>query len=281
MKHRSEFHVPSKPDIPQNPETHLLTIGSCSCNLLRWLKKKPLLLFGLGFSRRRKPFSLRHFLYIMFFLKYSTYLISILSITGVLSSPQIQDSIKSDVRLRRERDFNSLSTNQGNSISFQPDSSTPSDQSLNEITIKLQQAGTLPPDSELNSISNTLLEPEFSPPPQDSALVPFDENGGLTNIIPSFPQLNLFPQSDTPDPNIPPDTHTDSPTERKEPDCQYGKFAFCCQQGPPARGTNKKGLSPAVLRERERERTSRLGKCRKCEYRLSNLAPLPLESFFT
>lgn len=214
----------------------------------------------------------------MFFLQYL--IACILPVTGVLSASQLQDSANPGMGLGQEGDLNTLSLNQGDLIASQPDSITPPDQLFNGIGNKLQ-TGTLSSNiGQQNSFSNPAIEQKIIPPSQDSALIPFDENGGLTNVIPSFPslpQLNIFPQGGNPDPDpkIPPDTQTDSPTERKEPECKDDKFAFCCQEGPPVRGPNKTGIdSPEVLRERERERKSRLRDCRKCEIRLSTFITL-------
>lgn len=215
----------------------------------------------------------------MFFIQYTPHLIAcIFSVTGVLSAPQLQDSANPGMGGSQEGDLNTLSLNQGDLIASQPDSNTPSGHSFNEIGNILQTSTLSSNIGQPNSFSNPVIEPNIIPLSQDSALVPFDENGGLTNVIqsfPSFPQLNIFPQGGDPDPQIPPDTQTNSPTEREEPDCKDEKFAFCCQQGPPARGPNKVGiLSPEVLLERERERKSRLGNCKKCEIRLSTFITL-------
>lgn len=211
----------------------------------------------------------------MFFAKYSPYfIVYILSITGVLSTPQIQGIAKSDVGLSQEGDLDDLPPSQAISLAFQQDPNSLSDHSLSEVAASLQLAKTFSPDSETFSILTPKLE--FTPPIQNFALVALDENGGFTDVFPSFPsfpQLNILPQSGKSDPEIPSNTHTDSKTERKEPHCQHGKFAFCCQRGPPSRGANKVGISPDVLRERERERKSRLSKCKKCEFRLSTNAP--------
>lgn len=204
----------------------------------------------------------------MFWLKYSRYLIACsLSASEVLSSPQLEGSTNPDVGLSQEIDLNTPSSNQGNLIAFQPDSKTPSDSQFNEITNDLHLAGISPPNSQQYPASNPVIESKSPPASQDSAFAPFDENGGLTNVIPSlpsFPQLNiLFPQGNNPDPKVPQDTQTDA-TERKKPDCNDGKFAFCCQQGPPNRGANIKGVPPEELRKRQRERKSRLRKCKNC-----------------
>lgn len=212
--------------------------------------------------------SMQHSLFIMFWLKYSRYLIACsLSASEVLSSPQLEGSANPDIGLSQEIDLNTPSSNQGNLIASQPDSKTPSDNSFTEITNDLHLAGVSSPNSQQNPASNPVIEPESTPASQDSAFAPFDENGGLTNVIPSlpsFPQLNIpFPQGNPPAPKVPPDTQTDA-TERKKPDCKNGKFAFCCQQGPPIRGANTEGLSPEELRKRQQERKSRLRKCGNC-----------------
>lgn len=177
----------------------------------------------------------------MFWLKFSHYLIACsLSASEVLSSPQLEGSTDPDVERSQEIYLNTPSSSQGGFIAL---------------------------NSQENSDSNLVIEPNYSPASQDSALVPFDENGGLTNVIPSFPSFpqlnNLFPQGNHPDPKVPQDTQTDA-TERKKPDCNDGKFAFCCQQGPPTRGVSRTGLSPEELSKRRRERKSRLRKCSKC-----------------
>lgn len=201
-------------------------------------------------------------LFIMFWLKYSRYLIACsLSASEVLSSPQLEGSANPDMGLSQS------SSNQGNLIASQPDSKTPSDNPFNKITNDLHLAAISSPNSQQNPASNPVIEPQSAPASQDSAFAPFDENGGWPNMIPSlpsFPQLNIpFPQGNPPDPKVPPDAQTDA-TERKEPDCKDGKFAFCCQQGPPERGANTKRVSPEELRKRQRERKSRLRKCKKC-----------------
>lgn len=185
--------------------------------------------------------SLRHSLLIMFWLRYSRYLIACsLSACEVLSSPQLEGSTNPDVERSQEIYLNTPSSSQGSFIAL---------------------------NSQENLASNVAIEPNYPPASQDSAFVPFDENGGLTNVIPSlpsFPQLNnLFPQGNHPNPKVPQDTQTDA-TERKKPDCNDGKFAFCCQQGPPTRGVNIQGLSPDELSKRQRERKLRLRKCKIC-----------------
>ena len=222
--------------------------------------------------------SLQRSLFIMFWLKYSRYVIACsLSASEVLSSPQLDGSTNPDIGLSQETDLHTTPSppNQGSLIASQPDSEIPSDNQFNEITNDLHLAGIFsPPNSQQNPASNAVIEPnpQVSPPPasQNSALAPFDENGGLTNVIPSlpsFPQLNnLFPQqgNQNPDPKVPlQDTQTDA-NERKQPDCNDGKFAFCCQQGHPKRGPNIQGIPPEELERRQRERKSRLRKCRRC-----------------
>lgn len=182
----------------------------------------------------------------MFWLKHSRYLIACsLSASEVLSSPQLEGSTNPDVALDQEIYLNTPSSNQGSFIAL---------------------------NSEQNPSSNLVIEPNYSPAFQDSAFVPFDENGGLTDVIPSlppFPQLNnIFPQGNHPDPKVPQDTQTDE-IVRKKPDCNHGKFAFCCQQGPPERGVNTKGVPPEELRRRRDERKSRLRKCRNCWFEFS------------
>lgn len=212
--------------------------------------------------------SLQHSLLIMFWLKYLRYFIACsLSANEVLSSPQLEGSTNPDVELGQEIYLNTPSSSQGSSLASQPDPKTPSDSPFNEITNGLHLPEIFSLNSQQNPASYLVTEPNYPPASQDSAFAPFDENEGLTNVIPSlpsFPQLNnLFPQGNYPDPKVPPDTQTDA-TERKKPDCNDGKFAFCCQQGPPTRGANIKGVPPEELRKRERERKSRLRKCRNC-----------------
>ena len=204
----------------------------------------------------------------MFWLKYSRYLIACsLSASEVLSSPQLEGSTNPDIGLSLETDLNTPSPNQGSLIASQPDSGIPSDNPFNKITNGLPLTGILSPNSQQIPTSNPVIGPTPLPASQDYALTPFDENGGLTNVIPSlpsFPQLNnLFPQGNNPDPKVPQDTQTDA-TERKQPDCNDGKFAFCCQKGPPVRAPNKQGIPPEEQRRRQRERKSRLRTCRRC-----------------
>lgn len=211
---------------------------------------------------------MQHSVFIMFWLKYSRYLIACsLSASEVLSSPQLEGSANPDVGLSQEIYWNTPSSNQGNLIASQPESKTPSDNPFDEITNDLHLAGIFSPNSQQNPASNAVIEPKSSPASQDSAFAPFDENGGLTNVIPSlpsFPQLNiLFPQGNDPDLKVPPDTQIDT-TERKKPDCNDGKFAFCCRQGPPRRGANTRGVPPEEVGKRKHERKSRLRKCRNC-----------------
>lgn len=208
----------------------------------------------------------------MFWLKYSHYLIACsLSASEVLSSPQLEDSTNTEIGLSQETELNTPLPNQGSLIAFQPDSGIPSNNPFNEITNGLQLSGIFSLDSQQNPTSNLVIEPTPPAASQVSAFVPIDENGGLTNVIPSvplFPQLNnLFPQGN-PDPKVPQDTQTDAP-ERKQPDCKDGKFAFCCQKGPPKRGPSKKGITPEELLKRQRERKSRLRKCVQCKFEFS------------
>ena len=112
--------------------------------------------------------------------------------------------------------------------------------------------------SQLGEYDTNILPDE----PKDSVAL-FDGNDGVTNVVPqTFPSpLRIF----FPDglPKFDPEGVIRWFTEPKEPSCDDGKFAFCCQMGPPAFQQRKN--YPTATDERKQEVKRRLRKCRNCK----------------
>lgn len=214
----------------------------------------------------------------MFFLQHYFYLVaSILLATKVFSSPQ--DSTNSGGNLDPAQNLASDSSDltnplgQGSLIAIQPNVNTPPDQGstsfnkgiayINQVDL---QAANLP-FNQLNSASAS-AGPDINIPSdnsQNNALL-FDDtgSGGVTDIVPSFPAPlhDFFPNGL---PKLDPNgviRWFKSPTE---PQCDSGKFAFCCQQGPAKlKWSRNPGVAPPTA-EQIAEHAQRLRKCRNCK----------------
>lgn len=192
--------------------------------------------------------------FVMIVLQSFCYLIvSILSVVEVLSSSQFQDPVLSgdpDWALSTPGAVSSdvTSWNQGSLIA----SGSP-------------QGPNLWPGNSNLLISNQGGSDTNTPPdiPKDSALL-FDGNDGVTDVAPpNFPNpLRIF----FPDglPQFDPAGVIRWFTQPHKPRCDNGKFAFCCQQGPP--NFQQKKDKPPATQERREEIKRRLRKCRNCKF---------------
>ena len=217
----------------------------------------------------------------MVLLQHSFYLVaSILLATKVFSSPQ--DSTNSggnpDLALNLASDSSDLTNPpvQGSLIAIQPNSNAPPDQGSNSFNNGIAninqidlQAGNLSPNL-LSSISAS-AGPDInsaSDNSQNTALL-FDDTttgggAGVTDILPSFPAplLDFFPNGL---PKFDPNGVIRWFKRPKEPKCDNGKFAFCCQQGPAQlKWSRKPGVAPPTA-EKIAEHAQRLRKCRNCK----------------
>lgn len=178
-------------------------------------------------------------------------IVSVLSAVEVLSSPQFQDSALSgdpDGALTTPGAVPGDVTNwnQGSLIA----SGSPQGQNLwpGDSNLLLSDQGG----------SDTNILPDV---PKDSALL-FDGNDGVTNVVPTFPSpLRIFFPDGLPQLDL--DGVIRWFTEPHQPLCDSGKFAFCCQQGPPAFQQRKD--KPPATQERKEEVKRRLRKCRICK----------------
>lgn len=187
----------------------------------------------------------------MMLFRYSCYLlISALSAVVVLSSPQLQDSTlltNSDWAVNPGAVSNDdTNGNQGSLIAS------------GDLQGQNLWHGNSDLLSQLGGYDTYILPDE----PKDS-IVLFDGNDGVTNVAPpTFPNpLRVF----FPDglPQLDPNGIIRWFTEPKEPWCDDGKFAFCCQVGPPLFKQRKK--YPIATEERKQEVERRLRKCRNCK----------------
>lgn len=189
----------------------------------------------------------------MILCRHSCYvLISALSaVPVVLSSPQLQDST-----LLTNPDW---AVNPGAAVS---NDDTTGDQGSLIASGDLQGKNLWHGDSDLlpqlGGYDTNILPDE----PKDSIAL-FEGNDGVTNVAPpTFPNpLRIF----FPDglPQLDPDGAIRWFTEPKDPSCDDGKFAFCCQMGPPQFIQRKK--YPVATEERKQEVQRRLRKCRLCK----------------
>lgn len=97
---------------------------------------------------------------------------------------------------------------------------------------------------------------------QDSALL-FDGNDGVTNVLPPLgnPLRDIFPYGfpEFPDP----EGILRWLFKPKRPDCDNGKFLFCCQLGPPRPLLDPN--TPFESPERMAERQTRMRECVPCK----------------
>lgn len=180
----------------------------------------------------------------------SFYFVSILLAVEVLPFPQLQDSALSVtpdpplISSGESSDFTNW--DQGRLIA----SGVPQGQKLwlGDSNLFSHQGGSV-----------TNIPPDTS---KDSALQ-FDGNDGVTNVVPpNFPNLlrTFFPNGI---PQFDPDGVNRWFTRPQQPGCDDGKFAFCCQLGPPRfRQNNDK---PIATEAQKQEIERRLRKCRICK----------------
>lgn len=97
---------------------------------------------------------------------------------------------------------------------------------------------------------------------QDSALL-FDGNDGVTNVLPplGIPAPDIFPNGFPK--FIDPDGILRWLNKPKRPDCDNGKFLFCCQLGPPRPLLDPN--TPYESAERMAERQTRMRECVPCK----------------
>lgn len=209
----------------------------------------------------------------MVLLQHSCYLITFILAKSQASLifSQPEDAIKSldpGLALIQERDpIDFTNSKPADSFAVQSDSDTPSDEKPHEITFDQTDGegdNFLPSQSTLISASVSIPGAETNKGPaensQDSALLPGDENDGVTNLIPNLPSLSL---PSLPNANQIFDSIMKGGIQPEEPDCDDGLFSFCCELGPP-RTKIKKGTPEDRVLEIGVERKQRLRKCVKC-----------------
>lgn len=191
--------------------------------------------------------------FVMIFLQsFCSLIVSTLSVVEVLSSSQSQDPVLSGDPYWAPSTAGAVSSdvknwNQGSLIasgSLQGPNLWPGNSNL-----RLSNQG--------GSDTNTPLDI-----PKDSALL-FDGSDGVTNVAPpTFPNplRVIFPDGL---PQFDPAGAIRWFTEPVKPQCDNGKFAFCCQEGPP--GFQQKKDKPPATQERKEEIRRRLRKCRNCK----------------
>lgn len=99
---------------------------------------------------------------------------------------------------------------------------------------------------------------------QNTALLSYDDTGGVTDVLPSFPAplIDFFPNGL---PNLDSDSVIRWFKRPTKPKCDTGKFAFCCQKGPAQLYRSRKpGVAPLTA-EQIAEHAQRLRNCRNCE----------------
>lgn len=194
---------------------------------------------------------------------------SILLATEVYSSSgEIANSGDPVLALNPTSDTSDLANlDQQSLIAFQSTSSTPSDEGskpLNSIASNQADflAGNLSPNNlrwftdsvvpDLNTLSDGSQDTAFR----------VDGTDGVTDVLPSFPAplIDFFPRGL---PKFDPNGVIRWFSQAKEPPCDQGKFAFCCQRGPARfqRGRNE----DAPTEEKRAEHAQRMRKCRDCK----------------
>lgn len=203
---------------------------------------------------------------IMILLQQSYYLMTVIltkSQASLISSEPEDafNSIDSGIALLQERD----PINFANSEAAQSDSVTSLGEKPNDITFDqalLEGDSILPSQYTLLSASVPGAEiiKQAADNSQDSALLPWHDNGGVPDLIPNLPSLSLpsFPDALKVFENI-----MKGGVWPEEPDCDDGLFSFCCESGPP-KSKIKKGTSADRILEIEAERKQRLRGCVKC-----------------
>lgn len=208
---------------------------------------------------------------IMILLQQSYYLMTLIltkSQASLISSEPEDafNSIDSGIALLQERDpINLTNSEPVRFFAAQSDSVTSLGEKPNDITFDqalLEGDSILPSHSTLLSASVPGAEiiKQAADNSQDSALLPWDDNGGVPDLIPNLPSLSLpsFPDALKVFENI-----MKGGVWPEEPDCDDGLFSFCCESGPP-KSTIKKGTSADRILEIEAERKQRLRGCVKC-----------------
>ena len=207
----------------------------------------------------------------MVILQHSCYLITfILTKTQASLYSQPQDAIRSlhpGLTLVQERDPIVFTNSEPvDFLATESDPNTPSDEKPNDVTFdqtQLQGDNFLPSQSTLISASVPGAEPNKQPSDnsQDSALLPWDENGDVPLLIPNLPSLSLpsFPNANQDSEN----KIKEGIRPEKEPDCDDKLFSFCCESGPPILKVNS-GTSAERIEEIDTERRQRLRGCVKC-----------------
>ncbi len=208
---------------------------------------------------------------IMVLLQHSCYLITfILTKTQASLSSHQQDAIRSlypGSALIQERDpIDFTHFEPVDFLAAKSDSDTPSDENPSELTFdqtQLEGDNFVPSQSTLISALAPVAEPNKQPVDnsQDSALLPWDENGGVPLLIPNLPSLSLpsFPNANQDSEN----KIKEGIRPEKEPDCDDKLFSFCCESGPPILKVNS-GTSAERIEEIDTERKQRLRGCAKC-----------------
>lgn len=204
-------------------------------------------------------------------LKHSCYLISLIlaKYQASLIFSQLQDTIRSldpGLALIQERDStDSTNSEPADSFLVQSDANTSSDEKPNGITFDpthLEGDNFVPSQSTL--VSASVPGAEISQEPagnsQDSALLPWDGNEGVPDLIPNLPSLSLpsLPNANKIFENI-----MKGGVQPEELHCDNGLFSFCCESGP-LRSKIKTGTPPDRVLEIEAERKQRLRDCVKC-----------------
>ena len=194
---------------------------------------------------------------------------SILLATKVYSFPQdLANSGDPVLALNPTSDTRNLANpDQQNLIAFQSTSSTPSDQGSKPLkSIASNQAdflaGYLPPDN-LRLFSDSVV-PDINTLSDDSQDTAFrvDGTGGVTDVLPSFPAplIRFFPEGL---PEFDPYGVIRWFSQLEQPTCDQGKFAFCCQRGPPKFQREQGDGDPTA--EKLDEVAQRMRKCLDCK----------------
>lgn len=204
---------------------------------------------------------------------------SILLATQVFSSPQ--DSATSGgnapnhyLALNLKGDLTDLpnSPAQSSRTAIQPNLNTPPVQesdllgnriaNINPIDFEASNIWPNRLTSDSTSVGADNNTPSYNS--QNTALLSDDDIGGVTDVLPSFPAplIDFFPHGL---PKFDPDGVIRWFKHPTRPNCDTGKFAFCCQKGPAHLYRSRKpGVAPPTA-EQIAEHAQRLRNCRNCE----------------
>lgn len=216
----------------------------------------------------------------MILLQHFSYLVaSFLLATKVFSSPQDSATTGGNAEnpylaLNLESDLTELTNPlaQSSLTAIQPQFNTRPDQgselsdnhiaNINSIDLEASSIWPNPLTSASASTGADSDSPSYNS--QNTALLSDDDAGGVTDVLPSLPTplIDFFPNGL---PKFDPDGVIRWFNRPTRPNCDTGKFAFCCQKGPAQLYRSRKPGAAPPTAEQIAEHAQRLRKCRNCE----------------